>query len=139
MVVRYGPNERDVEEIERFWNYMDRTLDSVGNGYMGDLNGWIEDRTTGAFGVPGENKGRRVVEFCAERGLCAGNTYFKHRGLHKYSRVERGQEGVEMKSMIDLVLVKSGMLRYVEDVRGMGRGFSDHHAVLCSQVGRSMD
>ena len=40
-----------------------------------DLNGWIGVRTragiTGAFGVPGENgNGRRVVEFCAESGLC---------------------------------------------------------------------
>ena len=42
---------------------MDRTLDSEGNGYrlriLGDLNGWIGDRTiagiTGAFGVPGES------------------------------------------------------------------------------------
>ena len=51
---------------------MDRTLDSVGNGYrlciLGDLNEWIEDRTragtTGAFGVPEENDNdRRVVEF----------------------------------------------------------------------------
>ena len=58
---------------------MDRTLDSVGNGYrlciLGYLNGWVGDRVrtgiTGAFGVPGENKnGRRMVEFCAERGLC---------------------------------------------------------------------
>ena len=46
---------------------MDRTLDSVQNGYrlsiLGDLNGWIEDRTrasiTGAFGVPGQNEGCR--------------------------------------------------------------------------------
>ena len=33
-----------------------------------------------------------------------------------------------------MVLVKRGMLRYVQDVRavrGMGRGFSDHHVVLC--------
>ena len=67
---------------------IDRTLDSVGNGYrlciLGDLNGWIVGRTRagiiGAFGVPGENdNGRREVEFCAERGLCVGNTYFKHR------------------------------------------------------------
>ena len=41
---------------------------------LGDLNGWIGDRTrdgiTGAFGIPGENdNGRKVVEFCAERGL----------------------------------------------------------------------
>ena len=35
--------------------------------------------------------------------------------------------------MIDLVLVKKDMLRYVQDVRavrGMGRGLSDHHVVL---------
>ena len=58
---------------------MDRTLDSVGNGYrlyiLEYLNGWIGNRTrdgiTNAFGVPGENdNGRRVMEFCAERRLC---------------------------------------------------------------------
>ena len=41
----------------------------------------------------------RVVEFCAERGLCVGYTYFKHRSLHKYTRVTRGQDEVEVKSM----------------------------------------
>ena len=75
---------------------MDRILDNIGNGYrsciLGNLNGWIGDRTraiiTGAFGVPGENdNGRRVVEFCAER-------------------MPRGQNRVEIKSLIDLVLVK---------------------------------
>ena len=58
---------------------MDRTQDSVGIGYrlciLGDLNGWRGDKArasiTCAFGVLGENdKGRRVVEFCAERRLC---------------------------------------------------------------------
>ena len=50
---------------------------------------------TGAFGVPGENdNGRRVVEFCAKRGLCVSNTYFKHRSLHKYTRVARVQDGL---------------------------------------------
>ena len=46
----------------------------------------------------------------------------------------RGQDGVEIKSMIDLVLVKRDMLRYVLDVmavRRMGRGITDHHVVLC--------
>ena len=38
---------------------------------------------TGAFRVPGENEnGRRVVKFCAERGLCVGNTYFEHKGVN---------------------------------------------------------
>ena len=66
-----------------------------------------------------------------------GNTYFKHRSLHKYITVARGQDGVEVKSMIDLVLVKKDMLRYVQDVsviKGMGRGLSDHH-VYCANSG----
>ena len=69
MVVGYGPNE-DGEERDRFWNDMNRTLDSVRNGYrlciLQVLNGRIGDRTragiTSAFGVPKEkDSGRRVV------------------------------------------------------------------------------
>ena len=45
---------------------------------------------TGAFEVPGVNdNGRRVVYFCAERGLSEGNTYFKNRSLQKYTKVAR--------------------------------------------------
>ena len=100
-------------------------MDRVGNGYrlyiLGDLKGWIEDRTrtgiTGTFGVPRDNdNGRRVVEFSAERGLCMGATYFEHRSLHKYTR---GQDREEVKNMLDLVLVKKDMLRYVQDVRAV--------------------
>ena len=57
-----------------------------------------------------------------------------HRSLHKYTRVTKGRDSVEIKSMKDLVLVKRDMLRYVQDVRavrGMGLGLSDHHVVLC--------
>ena len=67
-----------------------------------------------------------------------GNTYFKHISVHKCTRVARGREGKEIKSMIDLMLVKMDMLRYVQDVRavrGMGRGLSDHYVVLCWLVG----
>ena len=60
------------------------------------------------------------MEFYAERGLCIGNTYFKHRSLDKYTRVSRGQDRVEVRSMIDLVLVKKDMLQDVRVVRGMG-------------------
>ena len=88
---------------------------------------------TGAFGIPGENEnGRGVVEFCDERRVCVGN--FKHKNLHKYTRMAWSQDGVEGKSMIDLVLVKEDMLRFVQGVRavrGMGRDISDHHVVLC--------
>ena len=110
VVVGYGPNEGDGEEREWFWNDMDRTLDRVGNGYrwciLGDLNEWIGDGTragiTGAFGVPRENdNGRRKVEFCEERGLCEGYTYFKHKtgkgarrsGGKEHNRSSAGEEG----------------------------------------------
>ena len=56
------------------------------------------------------------MEFCAERELCVGNTYFKHRSLHKYTKVARGEDGIGVKSMVDLVVVKKDILRYVQDV-----------------------
>ena len=34
-----------------------------------------------------------MVEFCAERGLCVGSTYFEHKSLHKYTSMARGQDG----------------------------------------------
>ena len=43
----------------------------------------------------------------------------------------RGYDGVVLKTMIDLVLVKKDMLRYVQDMRGMGQGLSGHYIVLC--------
>ena len=55
--------------------------------------------------------------------LKGGCIYFEHRSLHNYTRVARGQDGVEVKSMIDLVLVKKDLLHYVQEmraVRGMG-------------------
>ena len=49
VVMGYIPNEGDSEERDRFWNNMERTLDSTGNRYrlctQGDLNRSIRDRT----------------------------------------------------------------------------------------------
>ena len=59
----------------------------------------------------------------AQKGDCVWLTYFEHRSLHKYTRVARGQDGLEIKSMVDLVLMKRDILRYVQDVksvRGVG-------------------
>ena len=49
------------------------------------------------------------MDFCAERGLCVGNTYFELRSLHNYIMVARGQGGVRVKSIIVLVVVKDIM------------------------------
>ena len=58
-----------------------------------------------------------VVDFCVEKGMYVGHTYFEHFSLHKYNRVARGQDGAEVKSIIDMMLVKKDMLHYVQDVR----------------------
>ena len=34
VVVGYSPSEGDGEKRDRFWNDIDRTLDSLGNGYI---------------------------------------------------------------------------------------------------------
>ena len=71
-----------VKEIEKKGLGMTWTgLDSVGNGYrlciLGNLNGWLGDRTrtgiTIAFGVSGENdNGRRVVGVLCRKGTLCG-------------------------------------------------------------------
>ena len=59
---------------------------------------------TGAFGVLGENYNcRRVVEYCDEREVYVGNTYFKGWSLHKYTRVVRGQDGANVKITWSLI------------------------------------
>ena len=57
------------------------------------------------------------------KGGCVWVTCFVHKSLHKYTKVARSQDGVEVRNMIDLVLVKKDMLRYdqaVRAVKGMG-------------------
>ena len=101
-----------------------------------DLNGWVGDRLregmNGGFEVPEENdNGRRVIDFCAGRGISASNTYFEHKSLYKYIQAARGQHGVEVKSIIDLALVKKAMLHYVQDVRVVrGRGRVSQNIML---------
>ena len=62
MVVGYGPG--DGEEWDKFWNNMDRTLDSIRNEYrlciLGDRT---RARITHAFGVPGKNDNGRSGGF----------------------------------------------------------------------------
>ena len=85
-----GSTEGEVEEGERFWNGLDRVVDSAGNGYklyvLGDLKGWVGDRLrmgiTDGFGVPGENdNGSRVIDFCTEGILFVSNNYFEYKSL----------------------------------------------------------
>ena len=91
-----------------------------------DLNEWIGDMMragiTGAFGVPGENQMGEEWGSSVLKGGCLWITYFEHKSWHKYTRVARDQDGVEVKSMVDMLLAKKTMLHFVQDVwavRGM--------------------
>ena len=54
------------------------------------------------------------------KGGCVWVTHTSNTSFHKYTRVARGQYGVEVKSLIDLVLVEKDMLRFLHDVRAVG-------------------
>ena len=54
---------------------------------------------------------------------CVDNTQFEQKSLRKYTRVVRDQDGLKVKSIIDVVLVNRDMLYYAQDIRavkGMG-------------------
>ena len=46
-----------------------------------------------------------MADFCIERGLCIGNKYFKLKYIHKYARAAKERDGMEVKSVIDLLSV----------------------------------
>ena len=85
VVASYGPSEgSDDDECMKFWNDMKETLERVSGGFriivLCDLNGWVGDRKrdgiTGGYGVEGEiENGKKVIDFCAEKGMCISNKY----------------------------------------------------------------
>ena len=144
VVVAYGPSDNcAAEERVEFWNDLKGVLDRVNRGFrvivMGDFNGRIgvqkRDGITGAFGVEGENEnGKVIIDFCKSRDMCVSNTFFAHKSIHLYTRVKEKADGRVERSMIDFVLVKKEMLKYVMDVkvvRGLSMDISDHIVVLC--------
>src|SRR5678815_4844264 len=69
-----------------FWMGVSRSFRLI---VLGDLNGWIGDQKRD--GVTDEN-GRKVIDFCEERGMCVSSTFFKHKSIHKYTRVGVGRD-----------------------------------------------
>ena len=71
-----------------------------------------------------------MVEFCFAKGLRVDNKYFEHRSLHKYTR---GQEGVEVEGIIELVS-KKNMLRYMHYVRAVKEWYKACQiTILCNE------
>ena len=80
---------------------------------MGDLNGHVGTnrqgiaRVIGEFSIGDRNpEGERVIDLCMTRDLSIMNTFYKHKGSHKWTWYQwNGRIGeYTNKSMIDLML-----------------------------------
>lgn len=89
-----------------------------------------KEGVTGALGVSRENEnGKKVIDYCEEKGVCISDIFFNHMSNHKVLKVDVGRDGIEVKGMNAFPLVKK-MLKYVMDyklVKGLRKGISGHY------------
>ena len=141
IIVAYGPNEdASKEDREEFYNQLQLIIDNATPKQeiliLGDLNARVgnsKDRYFGAVGKEGESRispnGELLLDLCIRNNLKIANTFFKHKDIHKWTRVseERGE-----KSIIDYIIVSSHLFYNTNDVR-VKRGAeigSDHFLVI---------
>ena len=73
--------------------------------------------------------GERRIDFCLENNMKIANTFFPHKDIHKYTRVNSEKKE---KSILDYIIVSSSLFYSTMDVR-VSRGaeiYSDHHLVI---------
>ena len=90
----------------------------------------------GVIGKNGDSninaQGRLLLDFCAGEGLSIMNTFFHHKGIHKYTWYRLGDSATQT-SLIDLFVVSDDLRKSVMGVcvkRGAELS-TDHHLVLC--------
>lgn len=109
IVAVYGPNEDERINVKHnFWNELQMIVDKLDTEcwIKGDLNArvgnWLNN-VMGPFGEETRNKnGHFIIDFCLVNGLVTSNSFYKHKNIHKYTRV--GKNGTE-KSIIDFLLL----------------------------------
>ena len=97
---------------------------------LGDLNARVGNEViegiVGRHGVPGRSqRGKRLLEMCAEQELVVGNSWFKKNYVNKYTWLRMAEGRVVDKALMDYVLLPRPMLGRLLDVkvwRGEGRG-----------------
>jgi len=99
VICAYGPQSgRSEEEKDVFYDKMVSEWDlSTAKEFvlgLGDFNGHVGKWTEGFEGVHGGNgvgkrnlKGRRLLEFCDEKGLCVLNTWYRKKEKKKLHSV----------------------------------------------------
>ena len=133
-VSAYGPGcERSDEERDEFWNALTRCVDGLSTRnyvvVLGDLNARVGDGelegVVGKYGVSGEN----------ESGI--GNSFFKKKGISKYTWIRVANERVIERALMDYVLITKRMVGRLKDVhvfRGVAAGMSDHFLIEAKVV-----
>ena len=88
---------------------------------LGDFNGHIGKEVDGFEGVHGgfgigkrNMEGRLLLDFCVEKGMCVGNSWFKKKDNRKIT-FNGGYSGTET----DFVLMKSSQRKFLKDVRAI--------------------
>ena len=132
----YAPNEGKKEESLEFYELLQTHLNSINKtDYIsigGDFNARVGQQIMGKLiGNNGEvtlnENGKTLRNFVNYNDFQITNTLFRHKDIHKYTRVERGT-----RSIIDYILINRKLSPYVEDTR-VYRGCdisSDHFLVL---------
>ena len=127
IVCVYAPQYgRSMSEKEKFYEEIARGCE-VENANevlicLGDFNGHIGKKVDGfegvhgGFGIDKSNlEGRLPLEFCVEKDLCVGNSWFKKKDSRKVT-FNRGCSRTE----IDFVLMKKRQRKFLMDVRVIG-------------------
>ena len=101
---------------------------------LGDLNARVGDGelegVVGKYGVSGENES-------GERLLAIENSFFKKKGINKYTWIRVANGRVIERALMDYVSITKRMVGRLKDVhvfRGVAAGMSDHFLVEAKLV-----
>ena len=141
VMVVYAPTEDATDDEKNdFYEKCQDVLNSTPQHdlvlLIGDMNALVSNRTPGLEQVIGpfgsaqatNDNGERLQMLCNMNGLCIGNTYFKHKQIHKKTWIS--PDGVT-ENEIDYICISKRWRSSLEDVkvcRGADVG-SDHHLV----------
>ena len=138
--------ERSEEKRDEFWNELTRCVDGLSTrNYVvvfGDFNARVGDGDVegvlGKYGVPHENEsGERLLDMCVEQELAVGNSFFKKKGINKYTWIKVANGRVIERALLGYVLIIKRMVGRLKDVhafRGMVAGTFDHFLVEAKVV-----
>ena len=146
-VSAYRPGcERSEEERDEFWNELSRWVDGLSTRnyvvVLSNLNTRVGDGdvegVVGKYGAPGENEsGEKLLDMCVEQELAIRNSFFKKKGINKYTWIRVANGRVIERALMDYVLITRRMVGRLKDVhvfRGVAAGMSDHFLVEAKVV-----